>query len=421
MRHEQADVIVVGGGPAGIAAVCRLVPAGKRVIWIDQAAKPGGQIWRAGLPKPWDQALAALEGANGLQRLPGHTVIAGEGSGAGTIRLLLNDTLNPEAEARRVEAPQLLLALGSRERFLPFPGWTLPGVHGAGGLQALIKNGWPVARKRLVFAGSGPLLLAAADTARAAGAQVILVAEQAPRTALARFALGLSAAKLAQAAGLAWRLRGVPYRSGGWVTQALGTAQLEAVRLNDGSQVECDELGVGYGLLSNTDLAAALGCSIGGHGSIEVDALQRTSIAGIYAAGECTGIGGVDKALLEGDRAALAVIGHNSENLQSRHDKAIGFAARLQASFALRPEMLQLADVKTLVCRCEDVTLGAIKAQRSWRDAKLQTRCGMGACQGRICKPIVRELLGWEDKGTPREPLQPAPLRHFIQIRPNEP
>ena len=404
----NADVIVVGAGPAGIAAVCRLVAAGRSVTWVDSSTKAGGQIWRAGLPDAWARKLAAAQAQAGLRLLAGHAVIAAQGQ-----ELLLQDTLKPAAPALRISAPQILLALGARERFLPFPGWTLPGVHGAGGLQALAKNGWPLANKRVMLAGSGPLLLASAATALAAGASVVLIAEQAPRAALTRFAAGLPLQKMAQAAQLKWRLRKVPYRAGVWVVRALGERQLEAVELNDGRTIPCHALGIGFGLLPNTGLADLLGCRLQGQ-AIAVDAQQRTSQPGIYAAGECTGIGGVDKALIEGEIAATHMLGESDGPLQRQHGKAQAFAARLQSSFALRPELLQLADAKTLVCRCEDVTLGALKSQRSWRDAKLQTRCGMGACQGRICQPIARELFGWDDAGTPREPMQPAPIRSFL-------
>lgn len=407
----ETDALVVGAGPAGIAACCRLVEAGRRVLWIDQQARPGGQVWRAGLPPRAAACLAAAEASALLQRLSGHTVFAAESPR----ELLLHDLQNPLAPALRARAPQLLLALGARERFLPFPGWTLPGVHGAGGLQALIKNGWPIAGQRLVLAGSGPLLLAAADTAHAAGADLALIAEQVPTSALLAFAATLPVPKLAQAAGLRWRLRGQRYRAGSWVTQALGTQRLEAVELSDGKrqwQEPCDALGVGFGLLPNTELAELLGCRIDA-GAIAVDAGLQTSLEQVYAAGECTGIGGVDKAWIEGELAALQMLGADSNaRLHAQHRAAQVFAARLAHHFALRPELLRLAKADTIICRCEDVSLGALKtARRGWRDAKLQTRCGMGACQGRICGPITQQLLGWEKaRSQARAPLQPVPV-----------
>lgn len=407
-RTLDADITVVGAGPAGIAAVCRLIAAGRRVVWVDQGARPGGQIWRADLPPRWTQALDTAAASPLLKRLAGHAVVDADGSQ----RLLLHDTL-----AQRglwVRAPQLLLALGAREHFLPFPGWTLPGVHGAGGLQALIKNGWPVSGRRLVLAGSGPLLLAAADTARAAGADLLLIAEQASRAALLGFAAGLDAVRLGQAAGLGWRLRG-RYRSGHWVRRAIGGDKLEAVVISDGhseQELACDELGVGFGLLPNTELAELLGCRIE-EGAIAVDAQLRTSLPLVWAAGECTGIGGADKAQVEGELAALQMLGQDGQSQQAAHSKAKRFARRLARSFALRPELLQLAEAKTLICRCEDVSLGVLRAQRGWRDAKLQTRCGMGACQGRVCGPITQQLLGWDARGQ-RAPLQPAPIALFL-------
>ncbi|MCV2350290.1 FAD-dependent oxidoreductase [Paucibacter sp. Y2R2-4] len=415
--QHQADVIVVGAGPAGIAAVQQLLQAQQRVIWIDQGLRPGGQIWRAGPPQPWARTLQTLLSNPLLQQLSGYAVIAVEG--LADYRLRLQNLQQPQAPGISVQAPQMLLALGARERFLPFPGWTLPGVSGAGGLQALIKNGWPIAGRRVVLAGSGPLLLASADTARAAGADVLCVAEQAPRQALASFAARLPLAKMAQALGLGWRLRAIPYRPGAWVSRALGEGKLEAVQLSNGREqweLPCDALGVGYGLLPNIELAELLGCRME-FGAIAVDDDLQTSLPGVFAAGECTGIGGVDKALLEGQIAALRLLGQSTEQLQRQHRQVLRFVELLRSRFALRPELLQLAEAKTLVCRCEDVSLGELKGQRSWRDAKLQTRCGMGACQGRICGPITETLLAWPAGSSGRglrAPLQPTPLHCLL-------
>ncbi|MBT9455897.1 MAG: FAD-dependent oxidoreductase [Burkholderiaceae bacterium] len=415
----QADQIVVGGGPAGIAAVRTLLAAKQRVIWIDNQAWPGGQIWRGGparhgsaLGRSWAQSLNSLLADPLLTHLPGHAVIAAEGPQ----QLLLHDSQG--GASLRVSGAQLLLALGARERFLPFPGWTLPGVTGAGGLQALVKGGWPIKGQRVVLAGSGPLLLASADTLRSAGADVACVAEQASFKALSAFAAGLPSAKLVQALGLRWRLKGVAYRTGCWPVRALGDTQVRAVVLTDGQrewELPCDALGLGFGLLPNTELAELLGCRIDG-GAVAVDERLQTSLPQVFAAGECTGIGGVDKALLEGDLAANAMLSHDLAPFAKPHARALAFGALLARHFALRPELLKLADAKTLICRCEDVTLGDLKAWPDWREAKLQTRCGMGACQGRICGPIARDLLGWPmaaGRGL-REPLQPAPLSCFL-------
>lgn len=412
-QRLHAQVLVVGAGPAGLAAVHRLLAADVSVLWIEQQGQPGGQIWRAGLPPAWAAAWQAMQRHPRLQHLPGHTVLGRSGE----CELLLDDG---QGRPLRAAGEQMLLATGARERLLPLPGWTLPGVHGAGGLQALVKGGWPVRGQRIVLAGSGPLLLASADTLRAAGAQVLLIAEQASRAALARFALGLPPALQAQALGLRWRLRGTPYRTGCWPVRVLGTSEVEGVRLSDGErewELSCDALGLGFGLLPNTELAQLLGCRVDPQG-IAVDAQQQSSQPGIYAAGECTGFGGVHKALVEGELAACAILGQDGAPLRRRLHAARRHAARLARHFALRPELLKLADARTLVCRCEDVTWGELQRYPDWREAKLQTRCGMGACQGRICGPICRELLGWQERGL-REPLMPAPIACWLDEEPS--
>lgn len=411
-RRLQARVLVVGAGPAGLAAVRRLLAADVSVLWIEQQGQPGGQIWRAALPPAWAADWQAMQRHPLVHYLPGHTVLGRSGDR----ELLLNDG---QGRPLRAAAEQMLLATGARERFLPLPGWTLPGVHGAGGLQALAKGGWPVRGQRIVLAGSGPLLLASADTLRAAGAQVLLIAEQASRAALGRFALGLAPSLQAQALGLRWRLRGTPYRAGCWPVHVLGTSEIEGVRMSDGQrewELPCDALGLGFGLLPNTELAQLLGCRIEQE-AIAVDAQQQSSQAGIYAAGECTGYGGAAKALAEGELAACAMLGQDGAQLQRRLRATQRHAALLARHFALRPELFKLADARTLVCRCEDVTLGELQRHPDWREAKLQTRCGMGACQGRICGPICRELLGWQERGL-REPLLPAPIACWLDEEP---
>ncbi|MDC8784574.1 FAD-dependent oxidoreductase [Roseateles koreensis] len=422
MSLLHADVLVVGAGPAGIAAVCTLAEAGKSVIWIDAGLRAGGQIWRSDIPQPWRERLTRAQ--HQVRWLSGHTVIAAEMSPAGHTQLLLHNLQSPLTDAHSVEAPHVLLALGARERFLPFPGWTLPGVTGAGALQALAKEGAPLRGKRVVLAGSGPLLWAAAHTLQVHGALLELLAEQASRSQLVSFTMRLNPQLWTQTVRLAWALRRVPQRQSCWVERALGDEKLEAVQLTDGQRrwtQPCEALGVGFGLLPNTELAELMGCQLK-DGAIQVDARQQTSRPGIYAAGECTGIAGMHKAVLEGQLAAQALLSGNSggaglARLAGALQRARRHGDLLQRQFTLRPELFKLADAQTLICRCEDVNLGALKTHQHWRDAKLQTRCGMGACQGRICGPICQDVLGWPaDPGVRgvRMPLQPAPIAALL-------
>lgn len=408
---EHYDVLIVGAGPAGLAAATAAARAGARVGLVDEQMRAGGQIWRHDLahaPVPHARAaLTALASTSTVEHLAGLRILAA----------LEPHSLLAEGAtgARRLAFDRLILATGARELLLPFPGWTLPGVSGAGGLQALVKNGWPIAGKRVVIAGSGPLLLAAAATLRAHGAHILAIVEQVPLARLAAFAAHLPRwpAKFAQMLALKARLAGIPYRTGSVVSAALGTLEIGSVEIDDGrrrTRLACDALGCGFGLVPNIELAAALGCKfvdMERHPCVSVDAWQQSSLEHVYAVGEACGIGGVDCAHLEGAIAGFAATGAeaSARALFARREHARRFAAVLAERFAPGPRVHALVSADTLVCRCEDVAFGALADCTDARAAKLATRCGMGACQGRICGSALRELKGW-----PREPGRPPIL-----------
>jgi len=390
------DVLIVGAGPAGMAAAVAASAASRGVGVIDDNPGAGGQIWRGERSSEWFTRF----GACGVELVKGVRVL-----GRLTPNSLLTDT-------GAFKFGKLIICTGARERFLPFPGWTLPGVMGAGGLQAMVKGGMPIEGKRVVVAGSGPLLLAIAAYAKSRGAHVLCVAEQTPRAKLRGFAKALlrEPAKLIQGVGLRAKLIGTPVRTGSWPIRAEGGDKLQSVTLHPGPRrLACDFLACGFGLVANTELAALLGCRVDS-GVVAIDHWQQTTQAGVYAAGEITGIGGVDAALIEGQIAGLAATDQRgrAEALFKARDCALGFRRAMETAFALRPELSALATADTIVCRCEDVTLGRLQEHGSWRSAKLQTRCGMGPCQGRICGPAVAHLLGWPAESV-RLPLFPAP------------
>ncbi len=413
---RQFDVAVVGAGPAGIAAAVTAAEAGRRVGIVFDNPHIGGQIWRhdsaktpVGLSAKWGDRLAQ----SSVELIASATIFATPAPG-----VLLADT---PAGPMRITAEQVVLACGARERFLPFPGWTLPGVFGAGGLQALVKAGMPIAGQRVVVAGSGPLLLAVADYLHGRRANVRLIAEQTSRRKLARFAGGLlirNPAKALEGAGFAWRLRGVPFRPGCWPIRAEGDGRLQSVTLTDGTRTwtePCDALACGFGLVANTELPRLLGCEcIMDGGFVCVDAEQRTSLANVFAVGELTGIGGVEKALLEGEIAGHIAAGRpdRARSLQRQSKHAVDFAARLEEAYALREELRSLPDAKTVICRCEDVTFEQLRSQPDIRTAKLHTRLGMGPCQGRICGCAAEYLFGWP-AGTVRTPIYPIPMANL--------
>ncbi|MBV8811969.1 MAG: NAD(P)/FAD-dependent oxidoreductase [Acidobacteriaceae bacterium] len=414
--RRTVDILVVGAGPAGMAAAVRARESGRGVLVLDDNPAPGGQIWRGGQehsPSARASSWFAKMAASGAQVIAGARIVDGDAK-----RQCL--TVEMPDSAFEVSYDKLILATGARELFLPFPGWTIPGVMGVGGLQALVKSGLPVTGKRIVVAGSGPLLLAAAAYFRAHGAIVPIVAEQAPVSRLAPFASRLAKhpGKLFQAAALRLALHRSRYRSSCWAIRASETERLESVQLQQHNRVwlePCEYLAVAYGFISNVELAVLMQCQTGAAG-VRVNDLQETSQNQIYCAGECTGIGGVDLSIIEGEIAGYAASGRDdlAGNLFKKRDKARQFAAALESAFALRDELRSLADAGTIICRCEDVTRERLEPMRSWRSAKLQTRCGMGPCQGRICGPILEFLLGLHPESV-RPPVFPARVETLLR------
>jgi NADPH-dependent 2,4-dienoyl-CoA reductase/sulfur reductase-like enzyme len=389
---------------------------------LDDNPQAGGQIWREGLgashkDRVRDRVAKAFA-ESGVELFGGRQVVEASVSGAPKGGLLQAW----DAVANQLESfgfDKLILATGARERFLPFPGWTLPGVFGVGGLQALVRGGFDVRGKRVVVAGTGPLLLAVAAHLRHEGAEIVRVAEQAPMRTLAPFAASLlkRPGKILQGIELRGQIAGAAYRTGCWPVAAEGSSSLTAVRLTDGKKQwteSCDLLACGFHLVPNTELALLLGCRVAESGVV-VDANQQTTVPGVYCAGEPTGIAGVDAALVQGEIAGLAASGKASAavRLHRHRDAELAFGLAMSRAFALRDELRTLAAPETIVCRCEDVRYADLAAQAgpnsSWTDAKLQTRCGMGPCQGRVCGPAVETLFGWRNVSV-RAPLYPVAI-----------
>ncbi len=408
---QRCDLLIIGAGPAGMAAALAAAPSGMHIVLVDDNPAPGGQIWRDGpgvhLPAPARRHRDALGRHANITLLCSTRVIGlgDQGADDEAPPLILEDSGRGWTQHCR----QLLLCTGARELLVPFPGWTLPGVTGAGALQALIKAGLEVRGQRIVIAGTGPLLLAAAASARKAGAHVLRVAEHTPWRALLGFTAQLPRwpAKLLQVPALVHR----QLRAGTHVLEATGGGHVEAVRLARADQHEetlaCDRLACGFGLVPNTHLGQMLGCGTDALGGLQVDTQMQTSVRGVYAAGECTGFGGSERALVQGAIAGHTVAGNMAaaEALKPELTRWQSFADALHRSFPVRSEVLAgLAQDDTLVCRCEDVPHGQLKARTGWIDAKLHTRCGMGACQGRICGAAAQVLYGWT----------PQPARHLL-------
>lgn len=417
MRDFECEVLIIGAGPAGLSAACAAAESGKRIVVLDDNPRPGGQIWRDGpavqLPAVATEYRQVLHGLNNVELLNATRVVAQYGG-----RQILYESAG---EHGVITYQRLILCCGARELLLPFPGWTLPGVSGAGGLQAQIKNGLSVKGSRVAIAGSGPLLLAVASSVVKAGGEVVLLAEQASLRRVLAFTCELWRwpTKLHQALSLANR----HYRTSSQVVAAKGEERIEFVQVRQGKRtytLDCDRLACGFGLVANLELAMLLGCCIVDE-AVAVDRWQQTSVKQVFAAGECTGVGGSELALVEGAIAGYAATENNEKALQQMVLRARWqrFAVAVAQAFALHSTLKLLAPPDTLLCRCEDVKLGQLSEYTDWTSAKLGSRCGMGACQGKVCGAAARYLFDWP-LSEPRVPLTPVRVETLALLAPSK-
>jgi thioredoxin reductase len=434
------DVAVVGGGPAGMAAAIAARRAGASVVLVDEYAAPGGQIWRRAFAELGDVAPASLPrdgrrlcrglASCGASVLGATTVWAAQRDG-GQHALLVH---GPDGEPGRILARAVVLATGAYDRPLAFPGWTLPGVMTAGGAQALAKGQGVLPGRRVLLAGAGPFLLPVAAQLRGLGADLVAVVEAtrrrewlaaAPRMAAHPGRLGAYAAYRA-------RLRGTRFVWGHVLTRADGEDAVEratiAAAAPDWSPLagserrfEVDAVCTAYGFLPSTELARTLGCELRGD-AVAHDEDMRTTVEGVFVAGEAAGVGGAAMALVEGELAGACAAGGGAglAELRSRRARAAGFAAILDDLFGRRAGLATLADAGTILCRCEDVAAGAVDAAGAASPAalKVMTRCGQGPCQGRVCERLIADRLGSPAGFSARAPVRPVPLSALTDVAP---
>lgn len=460
----MADVLVIGAGPSGLAAAAAAVRRGAQVTVLDAAGEVGGQFWRhlpASRPSgrervlhhDWagfGQLVAALPPdvrlnaqVWAIEREPGHLAVQVAPAGGGT-----TVTLRPD---------RLVLATGAHERVLPVPGWTLPGVYTAGAAQAFAKAERIALGRQVVVSGAGPFLLPVARSLTQAGAAVAGIYEASGPARLVRGwgsrpwqVLG-SAHKLAELGGYATHLLAdrIGYHPGHQVVEIHGGARVEAVtvaRLDAGwrpvagtrQQLACDAVCLAHGFTPRLELPIAAGCKLTPDRFVAVDDGQRTSVAGVLAAGELTAIGGADLALASGEIAGWVAAGGAPEDAelrraQRRRTAALQMAARIEAAHGIRPGWLDWPAPDTVLCRCEQVSFGAVDAALEatcadgLRSVKLTTRVGMGLCQGRVCGRNAEQYLlarrgrdSFADQaGTDRRPITvPINLGDLARLAP---
>ncbi|MFT2817287.1 FAD-dependent oxidoreductase [Leifsonia sp. A12D58] len=456
------SVLVIGAGPAGMAAARSARAAGATVTVLDSSDQLGGQFWRH-LPEArpaanerilhhgWDTfrtLSAALEGDDGCRVIRSAQVWAIElrDDAPGTVHVVIGEPDGVGRDRLVLHPDTIVLATGAHDRTLPFPGWDLPGVFTGGAAQALAKGERIAVGDRVVVAGAGPFLLPVAASLAATGSRVLGVYEANRIPALIRgwlprfWQLFPAASKGAELGGyVAGHLKNrIPYRLGKAVIAAHGTDRVEAVTVASVTadwapipgterRIAVDAVCVSHGFAPRLELAIAAGCELTPERFVQVDAGQETTVPGVFAAGEITGIGGVDLALAEGAIAGhVAAGGSATDEVLARSVRKRttfrGFAARIEGAHGIRDGWPSMLTDETIVCRCEEVSYGTLCStadsthSHSLRALKLSTRAGLGICQGRICGRTVEALLGSRTGGlsdgvsTDRRPIA-APIR----------
>lgn len=457
---DEHRVVIVGAGPAGVRAAETLVAAGIRPIVLDENARWGGQIYRQPPANgAFQRSKKALYGFEAHKAEALHTTMA-----ALLARLDYRpDTLAWACEpgrldtlhaGREISVPfsHLIIASGATDRVLPVPGWTLPGVYTLGAAQVALKAQGCAIGRRVVLAGTGPLLYLVAYQYVKAGAHVIAVLDTSPLSQQIAEAPKLARQPATFAKGLyyvGWlKMRGVRIERDVSLIGIHGKHGVSAIEWrssNGDSQktetLPCDAVGISFGLKPETQLADLAGCRFrfDTHNRCwlpELDRAGRSTVRGIYLAGDGASIAGADAAELAGRRTALALL----DDLGIAHPRGPGmreavslerslqhiavFRQGIEAAFALPAQCAAQWPDDLTVCRCEEVDAGTLRRCIRGGEAneinrlKALTRVGMGRCQGRMCGEAALTLLARET-GKPLEavgrlrsqpPVKPIPL-----------
>jgi NADPH-dependent 2,4-dienoyl-CoA reductase/sulfur reductase-like enzyme len=409
-------IIVIGAGPAGLAAAEAASRNGSEVILIDSAPRIGGQYWRhqdsvTGFDRERaDQLFKRISQASTITLLSSASVWSIEKDS----RLFKVNYLQHGVE-NSLLAEKLILATGAYDRALPFPGWDKPGSMTPGAAQALLKGHGVLAGKRIIVAGTGPFLLPVATGLAEAGADIVGLydAHNPLRWLFSPYALVLNLSKFSELLHYGRLLRKhriVPKYAR--VISSFNSGQVTVSRVGpdfslkkSGSQTfDVDVVSVGWGFSPEVSLGGIIGCDqkIDSDGTtiFSVDKDQKSSQENVWIAGEATGIGGADLSLVEGEIAGLSASGQMiSGTLRLLRYRKQKFADALKKTYPIRNGWQSWADESTTICRCEEVNLGEITQSVSElgaedsRTSKLFTRAGMGLCQGRMCSRNVAEIV----------------------------
>jgi thioredoxin reductase/bacterioferritin-associated ferredoxin len=446
------DVIVIGAGPAGLAAGRSLAEMGIKALVLDEQCRVGGQIYRR--IETASQATLKVMGeeyGRGLNLARRFQASGAEYEGGATVWNVENSgriAYSRQGKSQEVHAGRVIIATGAMERPFPLPGWSLPGVMGAGAANNLAKEAGLVPSGKVVLAGSGPLLLLEADVLVKKGVHVAAILETTAKvpsaktlphmiTALRRTDFLLKGLKMLREIKKA----GVPHYKGVSEIAARGHDKVEAVdALIDGEKrtFAADLLLLHFGVIPNVHIFRLIGCTM--HWNSEqrywypaTDRWGRTNFEKIFAAGDGAGVRGALAAEYRGELAALEVARClGIIPAYERDTMAAPILAAMHRDILPRPFIDAIyAPVnngknftdETVLCRCENIRVADVRKAvaegvREVNEVKIVTRCGMGPCQGRMCGPALAEIVAAELDISPaqvgqlniRPPLKPVPL-----------
>lgn len=427
--EQLYDVVIIGAGPAGMGAADELADSGQNVLLVDEQLKAGGQIYRQAFVgrQPLHPLPAAIERHKAIDRLFGHAVwsiqsytasdkIAADPDTHAFFRVFLEN--HPPVRAKKI-----LLATGAYDRMFPVKGWTLPGVMSAGGIQLQLKTQGYAASGSVMLAGSHPFLFIVGKLLADSGVEVkgIVIAQS--LKSLLRMSRHAGTMlqhrpKLQELKGAIQSLRAarVPVWFNAMPAEIHGEEQVTALTIGQSKgggpllhTISCEAVGMCYGFTPVLDLAKQAGCRIErtAHGTrnVVVDDKNETSVPGIFAAGELTMVGGAERSEAEGRFVGRILSGSPSgaelRELRQSMQKWNRFAevlAEMEREAWDSAAFHTFEDNQTL-CKCENVTVRDINdllrssvPPADLNSIKLQTRCGMGLCQGKYCEESLYRL-----------------------------
>ncbi|MEN8154159.1 MAG: NAD(P)/FAD-dependent oxidoreductase [Acidobacteriota bacterium] len=462
MKNKNYNVVIVGSGFSGIAAANQLAGNGLSILMVDENFHIGGQLLRKipgelGTNKKYKPDYVKKIGNRFIENLKnGDIEIVNNSS---VIGVYDNNELLIETDKKSVNSIHfevILFAPGARERYLPFKGWTLPGVFSAGMSQVLMKSSGVLPSGDVVVGGSGLFLFSAAYEFLKNGAKVHSVIESTGITGKIKMlpVLMHNLSKVGEGIRYIGKIGSsfVPIRFNHRIIEARGDGSLEEIvvgktdkngRIITGKEkiVKTGGFAYSFGFVPNVELPVLAGCDVRfeknlGGWIAEVNENMETSVPGVFCAGEVTGVGGALKSVNEGETASISILEHfGKDDLLKRRKKKLikerehhlDFAEYFNSLYGIRDKEIKEIPDETIICRCEDVKMGDIREAvesgfTSPGALKTAVRAGMGNCQGRTCGPVIYDVLasvtGIEGKNfslfSKRPPLKPVKISSLI-------